>query len=64
MGSVPGLFALTGKVSPHRDNHQHLSMHSTDWFRLTLGTYYYVCAIPGHAQHGMYGTLTVTRKKL
>ncbi|MGH8274714.1 MAG: sulfocyanin-like copper-binding protein [Gammaproteobacteria bacterium] len=63
MRSVPGLFALTGKVPARRDRHAHLSKRSTAWFRLAPGTYYYVCAMPGHAQHGMYGTLTVTGEK-
>jgi uncharacterized cupredoxin-like copper-binding protein len=25
----------------------------------TPGTYTYLCPVPGHAQQGMYGTLTV-----
>ena len=26
----------------------------------STGTYYYICAVPGHAQKGMYGTFTVS----
>ena len=25
----------------------------------TPGTYYYLCQVPGHAQHGMYGKIVI-----
>lgn len=59
--SVPGLFAATGSVAARRGRHSSLPLRSTGWFRLAPGTYYYVCAIPGHARHGMYGMLVVRR---
>lgn len=59
--SVPGLFAATGIIPARDDRHPPLSTRFTDWFQLAPGTYYYVCAMPGHARHGMDGKLIVRK---
>lgn len=59
--SVPGLFAASGMVPARSARHRPLSLRSTAWFRLPPGTYHYVCAMPGHAQKGMYGKLVVRK---
>ncbi|HEM55779.1 MAG TPA: hypothetical protein ENO30_03345 [Thermodesulfobium narugense] len=48
---------------PYEDKQSKLlATGSTEFSANTPGTYYYICQVPGHAQHGMYGKFIVLDK--
>ncbi len=54
-GGIPPLAARTEQDLQTA----HYASASMQFRAVTPGTYYYVCQVPGHAQHGMYGKLVI-----